>query len=613
MLAVSLAVAACSIAATAWLTTRSTSSHLQNEISRTLETDNLIYQSLLKYAGANPSWDGVQADAVALAEQTGRRVTLATAAGLTMVDTAGVLTPGAKVPAGTPTAVVDPLTATDTVTGISLPPSARKGPGADLPAAAYYVSPAEQADRQARAIKEVACAAHYGVAATIVDGAYGGPAVQFTDKSTVTDKLFVACDDIGLSQPGARYVEVQNAISDQTAACLRAASVAFTESSDEVSGLRYVKPVKGDDASAQVEDSCFTVATHDALRPYVAPPALLYLGIDQPTPGLWARAGGIRITMALAAVLAVALLVTLLAGRRLVRPVRALTRAAQRMASGDRSTRVQAKGRDELARLGDAFNVMAESVEAYEQQRKVMVSDIAHELRNPLANVRGYLEGVGDGVVVLDMALVDSLLEESLLLQRLVDDLQDLALADAGRLRVHPEPLDAVELAEQVVSAKQPQALAGGVTLVVVAKEPAPVVADPARLRQALGNLVANALRYTPPGGSVAVRIDNDHTGVTVAVADTGTGIDPDHLPHLFDRFYRADSSRSRATGGSGLGLAIVRHLAEAHGGRVFVESTVGAGSTFTVWLPPSPISAATCTQDGHPAAEKQRVLAYGA
>jgi two-component system sensor histidine kinase BaeS len=310
--------------------------------------------------------------------------------------------------------------------------------------------------------------------------------------------------------------------------------------------------------------------------------------------------------MALAAVLVIALLVTLLAGRRLVRPVRALTRAAQRMASGDRSTRVQAKGRDELARLGDAFNVMAESVEANEQQRKVMVSDIAHELRNPLANVRGYLEGVGDGVVVLDMALVDSLLEESLLLQRLVDDLQDLALADAGRLRVHPEPIDAMELAEQVVAAKQPQAAAGGVTLAAVGAAPAPAFADPVRLRQALGNLVANALRYTPPGGSVSVRVDHGPAGVTLAVADTGTGIDAEHIPHLFDRFYRADVSRSRATGGSGLGLAIVRHLAEAHGGSVSVESAVGAGSTFTVALPPFDprFSAATCAQDAHTAAE---------
>jgi two-component system sensor histidine kinase BaeS len=301
-------------------------------------------------------------------------------------------------------------------------------------------------------------------------------------------------------------------------------------------------------------------------------------------------------------------LVTLVAGRRMVRPVRSLTRAAQRMASGDRSARVRAKGRDELARLGDAFNVMAESVVATEQQRKAMVSDIAHELRNPLANVRGYLEGVGDGVVNLNGALVDSLLEETMLLQRLIDDLQDLALADAGRLRVHPQPLDAVELAEQVVTAEQPHALAGGVSLAVVAGGAAPVLADPVRLRQALGNLVANALRYTPPGGTVAVRVDHTATGVTFAVADTGTGIEAEHLPHLFDRFYRADVSRSRETGGSGLGLAIVRHLAEAHGGRVSVESTVGVGSTFTLVLPVRN-SAAVCTQDVPVAAEKQRVL----
>jgi two-component system sensor histidine kinase BaeS len=598
MLAVSLAVAACSIAATAWLTMRSTSSHLQTEISRTLDADNRIYQGLLDYAGANATWDGVQSVAAKLAEETGRRVTLATPTGDTIVDTAAILAPGVRVPSHTPTAVVDPLAPSTMLVGVGARPVALKGPNLNLPSAATYLTPAETADRQARAVKEVVCAAQFGLAATVVDGAYGGPAVQFTDKSALTEKVYVVCDDAVLSQPGARFREVQNSISDQTAACLRDRGVKFTVTNDDVSGLRYVSVAREDVASTTADDSCRTVATRDALTPYVAPAALLYLGIDQPPPDLWARAGGMRITVALAAVLAVAVLVTLVAGRRLVRPVRSLTRAAQRMASGDRSARVRAKGRDELARLGDAFNVMAESVEATEQQRKVMVSDIAHELRNPLANVRGYLEGVGDGVVTLDETLVDSLLEETLLLQRLIDDLQDLALADAGRLRVHPEPLDAVELAEQVVVAEQPHALAGGVTLAVVADGPAPLLADPVRLRQALGNLVANALRYTPPGGSVAVRVDHDSAGVTFAVVDTGTGIDPEHLPHLFDRFYRADGSRSRETGGSGLGLAIVRHLAEAHGGRVSVESTVGAGSTFTVVLP-----------GANSAAAKQRVL----
>jgi two-component system, OmpR family, sensor histidine kinase BaeS len=235
---------------------------------------------------------------------------------------------------------------------------------------------------------------------------------------------------------------------------------------------------------------------------------------------------------------------------------------------------------------------MAVSMEENERQRQAMVSDIAHELRNPLTNVRGYLEGVQDGLVLLDEALVASLLEESTLLGRLVDDLQDLALADAGRLHLHPEPLDAADLVEQVAGAHRAAAAVAGVTITADVQGPLRIEADPGRLRQALGNLVGNALRYTPAGGSVTLSASAAPGGesAVITVADTGTGIGAEHLPHIFDRFYRADVSRSRETGGSGLGLAITRHLIEAHGGTIEAHSTEGAGSTFTIRLPLSSV-----------------------
>jgi two-component system sensor histidine kinase BaeS len=196
--------------------------------------------------------------------------------------------------------------------------------------------------------------------------------------------------------------------------------------------------------------------------------------------------------------------------------------------------------------------------------------------------VRSHLEAAQDGVLPLDPALVRSLIEESGLLERLVADLQDLALADAGRLALHPEERDAADLAEQAVAAHRAQAEVSDVDLRFAA-EPVVVHADPARLRQALGNLVSNAIRHTPAGGSVSVTVHGD---ATFTVTDTGSGIAAEHVPHIFDRFYRADPSRSRATGGSGLGLAITKHLVDAHGGTLDVTSTPGKGSTFTIRLP---------------------------
>lgn len=336
---------------------------------------------------------------------------------------------------------------------------------------------------------------------------------------------------------------------------------------------------------------CLREGYRTAYQPYVAAPALLYID-DAVEGGLIATAGGGRMLGAVGLVLAVAIGVTVLAGRRLVRPIRDLTGAAQRMEAGERDARVEVNGRDDVARLGAAFNSMATSLEHTEAQRRAMVSDIAHELRTPLTTLRGYLEAAQDGVVAIDAAFIASLLDESVLVQRLVDDLQQLALADAGQLHVHPEPLDAVELATQVATAHGARAAAAGVALSVEAPSPVAVEADPARLRQALGNLVANALHYTPAGGHICIRVDSRNTMVALSVTDTGEGIPAEHLPRIFERFYRADPSRSRDTGGSGLGLAITRSLIEAHGGHVAVQSTLAEGSNFTIHLPRvSPVS----------------------
>jgi two-component system sensor histidine kinase BaeS len=236
-----------------------------------------------------------------------------------------------------------------------------------------------------------------------------------------------------------------------------------------------------------------------------------------------------------------------------------------------------------------------------------MVSDVAHELRTPLSNIRGWLEAAEDGLVVPDRALLSSLLDEAVLLQHVIDDLRDLSAADAGELRLHPQVLDLSDLLGQVATAHGGTADAAGVTLITAVAPAAPAAAaaqdgartgenrpippwaeaDPVRLRQAVGNLVSNAIRHTPVGGTVTVRARSvGDGGAEIEVADTGSGISAVDLPRVFDRFWRAEKSRSRQTGGSGLGLSIVRKLVEAHGGAVAAASEPGAGSVFTITVP---------------------------
>jgi len=289
---------------------------------------------------------------------------------------------------------------------------------------------------------------------------------------------------------------------------------------------------------------------------------------------------------ALAAGLA-AVIVTLAISGRILRPVGHLTAAAEKMSQGDLSVRVPVESDDELGQLALAFNSMAGSIAEQEQLRRNMVGDVAHELRTPLTNLRGYLEAVRDGLIPADTALVDNLYEEAMLLTRLVADLHELAQAEAGQLNLVRAPDALGDVVEQAVQILKPQADAKGVTLSVDLAQGLPQVdIDRERIGQVLRNLMNNALAHTPPGGEIGVSATQHGNYVSVAVRDTGEGISPDDLPHVFDRFYRADRSRARQTGGYGLGLAIVRQLVLAHGGTITVESEPGKGSTFTFTAP---------------------------
>jgi signal transduction histidine kinase len=284
---------------------------------------------------------------------------------------------------------------------------------------------------------------------------------------------------------------------------------------------------------------------------------------------------------------AAGLLLSFALSRRILRPVEALTAAARRMEAGDLSRRVAAAGRDEIAGLARAFNAMADRMATAERLRRDLVSDVAHELRSPLTNIRCQLEALQDGLVPANAETLASLEDEALLLEHLVDDLQELALAEAGQIELERAPLRIREEVEQAVQALRPRLEEGGLQVEVDAPPDLPAVnADARRLGQVLRNLLGNAITHTPPGGTIRVRARAAEREVEVTVEDTGPGIPREHLPFLFERFYRADPSRSRRTGGAGLGLAIVKQLVEAHGGRVWVESQVGRGAAFGFSLP---------------------------
>ncbi|MCS6881755.1 MAG: ATP-binding protein [Oscillochloridaceae bacterium] len=271
---------------------------------------------------------------------------------------------------------------------------------------------------------------------------------------------------------------------------------------------------------------------------------------------------------------------------RISTPLRQLDAAARSMAAGNLRVRVQPGLVREVADLARSFNQMADALEDSDRQRRQLTADVAHELRTPLSIIKGRLEGIQDGVYRAETEQIDGLLDKVALLERLIEDLRLLALADAGQLALHTEPVNPARLLEDARASFAQQAGERNIELRVEAETAPELTADPQRISQVLGNLVNNALRHTPPGGVVTLAVRSGPSEALFEVRDTGNGIAPEDLPRIFDRFYRADPSRSRASGGAGLGLAIARRIVEAHGGRIWAESAPGQGATVRFTLP---------------------------
>ncbi|MFA5309827.1 MAG: ATP-binding protein [Dehalococcoidales bacterium] len=294
-------------------------------------------------------------------------------------------------------------------------------------------------------------------------------------------------------------------------------------------------------------------------------------------------------------VAAIALIIGLILTRQITRPLKALVNGVRQITRGNLAHRVNIKSHDELHDLGESFNTMAASLGRAEQERKRIIADIAHDLRTPLTVIEGTVTGIQDGVFQPDQERLETIKEQTSLLTRLTSDLRELSLVESGHLKLVLAPTDLADLARRKAAQFEVKAKEKGLEIKTDLPDNLPPVdIDPARIEQVLGNLVTNAIRHTSTGGiTIALRrIERDaarrisRPGLVLSVADTGEGIAPEHLPHIFERFYRVEPSRQRGESGSGLGLAIVRQLVQAHGGQVWAESRPGQGSAFYVALP---------------------------
>jgi signal transduction histidine kinase len=272
--------------------------------------------------------------------------------------------------------------------------------------------------------------------------------------------------------------------------------------------------------------------------------------------------------------------------RRMTRPMSNLIDAARQIESGDYSAQVPEWGSRDLRSVARAFNSMSARLKTIDEQRRSFMADVTHELRTPLSVIRGQAEAIADGVYPADAAHLAPILDATQTLDRLVDDLRTLVLTDAGNLVLTKEPTDLGQLVQDTVDSFRSQAESAGVSLTTQVADNSPTVAvDPARIRQVIGNLLSNAIRHTPSGGSVTVAVTSASDQVTLTVTDTGEGIPPDLLPHVFERFVKGPNSK-----GSGLGLAIAHDIIVAHGGSIEAQNQPGGGTNLAVTFPRSDV-----------------------
>lgn len=603
VVALTIGVALVAVALTAYLVSRGSAAAVRENAEQSLETDVAIWDAFNLWALDHSSWAGVDQVVRDLSATYDRRIALVDAGGGLIADSDRL---NGRSPRPLPVnaaALIDPNN-----------PAAVYAGGGWLEAAP---TPAEIEAANAVASRQGECLEANGADFKINADA-NGQVIEVLEAGDAGAAAFDSCVGIQVAPPlGTEIAAMAPAAASSAAGAIECVdvpgpadglgAVPVPGNGDPAAGIDpFAAPEAGvapepADASAKpapagsidpgldqvvVEAGTPLICpvTFDAPAP--APPARLFLGTRADGGLSWRGLGWGRLAAIAAAVFAAAALAAWLVGRLITRPLGRLAEVAHRFGTGQRAARVEGLSHGEVGEVATAFNTMADALDRNEALRRRMVSDIAHELRNPLVTINGTLEAIQDGVYEPTPDVIDSLAEETEQLRRLVADLQELALADAGGLHIERETVDLADLARVVVDAHRGLAAGAGIDLRLDAPEPVETRADPGRLRQVFGNLLSNALRYTPEGGSVTVEVHRGEDGVSFSIADTGPGIADADLPNVFERFWRADAARTRAGGGSGLGLAITRELLRAHGGDITVSSAPGVGTRFTATLP---------------------------
>jgi two-component system sensor histidine kinase BaeS len=544
VLALVSVVAVGAVGATAFLAYRQTVKQATESAAADRDTVTQIVNTLDAFARRHGTWEGVSRTVRELSGGSGQRIKLVTESEQVIVDSDTLADRTARVVSGPPV-LVDPR------------PTLTFSAGSD---AALREATLDAIQRYRTGIRFAACLTRHGIGVTTLDGPNGIPT------------YLPGSDSVGQGTEWVRICQVD--------------SRTTYEAADDARRVGACSPSLQDISATNRGELVACLRRAFAERTVEVAPVIMrvYIGaIGEARPAL--TPGPVILAATLVALLAV--VGTVLLSHRVLQPIDTLTAAANRFGDGDLTQRVPAAGHDEIAQLARSFNRMADSLQAADDRQRRLVADVAHELRTPLSNLRGYLEALKDGVVPASQELFVSLHEEAVLQQRLVADLQDLALAEAGALTYYRVPTDLAELLEVCRYAHQAAADEAGVALRLADVGPIMVDADPDRLRQVLANLLSNALRATPAGGSVTLgTVDVGDGWAAVVVRDTGTGISATDLPYIFDRFWRTDSARGRSTGGSGLGLAIARQIVTDHGGRIAAQSEPGRGTAVTVTLP---------------------------
>lgn len=526
--------------ATAWLTLRLTSQQFTEAAATDQQTAEDIVAQIASYGRGHGTWTGVSVEVKRLSDQTGKRIQLTAESGEVIVDSDNLAGHAARPTVGAPL-LANPRPAlvfsTDELRG-------------DV----------------------------YGQTATAI----GNYRRQVLFNSCVTSNApagFTASADELSTGPGFPDPALEMRAKHGNEVVRSCALQALPSKEEVATTLELTRGCIDDPQRITCLRAVFAQRTDD-----VAPlPMLVHVGavgdLDK-TVVIWPVAG------AAGGIMLLVIVGTAVLSRRVLRPVELLTKASQGLGTGDLSRRVQVSGNDEFAMLASTFNHMAQSLQEGEDRQRRLVADVAHEIRTPLANLRGYLEALKDNVLPPSPALFASLHEETMLQQRIVDDLQDLALAESGQLAYHKSHTDLGDLLQSCRVAVEVAAETAGVQVFLHTPQPVTVYADPDRLRQVVGNLLNNALRSTGAGGTVTLSSGQTGDVATIEVTDTGSGIHPEHVPRLFDRFWRADAARTRSSGHSGLGLAIAQQITHDHDGTITVSSELGVGTTFTIRMP---------------------------